>query len=276
MKSIKKSWVFVSILILVIVVLLLSLYLLTHESTTILKYSPPKVPVDITKIFPQLTESTPPSVVPEKEEEQTSEPIPLPNEINRGDSSKKQVIFTFDAGAGNQSLNVILTTLKNHNLTGTFFITGKWAEQNPKLVKQISDNGNEIFNHTYDHPDLVKTDDSLIIKELQDTEDIIEQLTGKTTKPYFRPPYGSRNTHVRQLAWDQGYRCVYWTVDALDWKETSGITKEEVKQRIYNNVTPGAIYLMHVGDNITGEILDEVFTYIEGKGYKIVPLSQGL
>ena len=33
---------------------------------------------------------------------------------------------------------------------------------------------------------------------------------------------------------------------------------------------------MHIGDNITGEILDEVFTYIENKGYKIVSLTEGI
>lgn len=274
MKSIKKSWIFVSILVLTNVFLLFSLYILTNNTTHILKYTPPRIPDDIKKIFPQYIDPNQSTVIPEKKEDEV--PTPLPNEINRGDTSKKQIIFTFDAGAGNQSLSTILSTLKKHNLIGTFFITGKWAEENPSLVKQISEDGNEIFNHTYDHPDLVTISDELIVKELQDTENILEEITGKSTKPYFRPPYGSRNTHIRQIAWDEGYQSVYWTVDALDWKETSGITKEEVKQRILENISPGTIYLMHVGDNITGEILDEVFTYIEGKGYKIVPLSEGI
>jgi len=53
-------------------------------------------------------------------------------------------------------------------------------------------------------------------------------------------------------------------------------TETQTKERIYLNLKPGAIILMHMGDNITGNILDEVFTYIENQGYKIVSLSQGL
>jgi hypothetical protein len=33
---------------------------------------------------------------------------------------------------------------------------------------------------------------------------------------------------------------------------------------------------MHVGDDITGDILDEVFTNIENQGYKIIGLNEGL
>ena len=63
-------------------------------------------------------------------------------------------------------------------------------------------------------------------------------------------------------------------LDALDWMTDK--TAEQVKQRIYSNLKNGAIILMHVGDDITGNILDEVFTYIENQGYKIVSLSEGI
>jgi peptidoglycan/xylan/chitin deacetylase (PgdA/CDA1 family) len=69
---------------------------------------------------------------------------------------------------------------------------------------------------------------------------------------------------------------VYWTVDAHDWEESTGVTASEVTDRIISNLRPGNIYLMHVGDNITGEVLDSVFTMIEDKGYKIVSLTEGL
>ena len=49
-----------------------------------------------------------------------------------------------------------------------------------------------------------------------------------------------------------------------------------MKDLIFGTLAPGNIYLMHIGDNITGAILDDVFTTIESKGYKIVSLTQGL
>ena len=99
---------------------------------------------------------------------------------------------------------------------------------------------------------------------------------GFSSRPYFRAPYGARDLQVLKVAANNGYQSVYWSVDALDWKETQGETANQVKARILSSVAPGVIYLMHVGDTITGTILDEVFTTIESRGYKIVSLTQGL
>jgi peptidoglycan/xylan/chitin deacetylase (PgdA/CDA1 family) len=208
----------------------------------------------------------------------TPEPSPSPSvvpaEIVRGNASKKQVIFTFDAGASDLSTDKILETLAKHNVKGTFFLTGKWVSQNPETTKAIASAGHEIFNHTYNHPDLKTVSDATIIKEFADTEEIIKNLTGKSTKPYFRPPYGARNAHVLEISWQQGYHSVFWTTDALDWQP--GQTAESVEKRILDNLSPGAIYLMHVGDSITGDILDQVFTKIKNQGYTITSLTQGL
>jgi peptidoglycan-N-acetylglucosamine deacetylase len=199
-----------------------------------------------------------------------------PPEINKGDTTKRQVIFTFDAGSGTQSAQQILDTLKKYNLKGTFFMTGKWMEKNPDLVKQIAAAGHEIHNHTYSHPHLTQISDAEIINELSKTEEIFHNLTGGTLKPYFRPPYGERNTHVLEIAAQQGYQSIYWTVDALDWEESTGMTAAKVKEKILTHISPGTIYLMHVGDTITGSVLDDVFQQIQAKGYDIVPLSKGL
>lgn len=207
-------------------------------------------------------------------ESQGSPQQPTPSEISRGDTSKKQVIFTFDGGAGAQSLAEILNTLQKHNVKSTFFVTGKWANANSAGLKQISSAGHEIFNHTYNHPNLTTIDDQAIKQEFQLAEQVVRNLTGKSTKPYFRPPFGARNQHVLDVAWTEGYRSVYWTIDALDWQESA--TASSVKQRILNNVAPGNIYLMHIGDDITGQVLDEVFTTIKNRGYSIVSLSTGL
>jgi peptidoglycan/xylan/chitin deacetylase (PgdA/CDA1 family) len=85
-----------------------------------------------------------------------------------------------------------------------------------------------------------------------------------------------KDARVRTVAYDAGYQSVYWTVDALDWKEVSGETNESVTRRILSHVSPGTIYLMHIGDTITGDILDAVFTEIESRGYMIVPLTKGI
>lgn len=221
--------------------------------------------------------SNQPAGLPQTSENEIATSTPafeIKGEISKGNPNKKQVIFTFDAGADNQSAAKILEIAKKHNVKITFFVTGKFAEKFPDLIKQMAADGHEIFNHTYSHPHLTQITDEQIKEELQKAEEIIRSLTGTTTKPYFRPPYGSRNAHVLAVAQNQGYQSVFWTLDALDWIVDK--TEQAVKDRIYNNLKNGSIILMHVGDNITGNILDEVFTKIENDGYKIVPLSQGI
>ena len=200
----------------------------------------------------------------------------LKPEIVWGNRTKQQVIFTFDAGAGVNSAFAILDILSSHGVIGTFFLTGKFAEQYPEIAKDMSDQGHEIFNHTYSHPDLRTVSDEKIVEEFQKTEEIISALTGKSTRPYFRPPYGGRNPHVWEVAAAEEDQSIYWTVDALDWKESEGFTDEQVKDRIFANLKPGTIYMMHIGDNITGRVLDEVLTEIKNQGYEIVPLSEGV
>jgi len=210
----------------------------------------------------------------ENEISTSSPPFVAKGEILQGNPNKKQIIFTFDGGSGINSAQKIMDVAAKHSVNLTFFSTGKFAQKYPELIKQIAAAGHEIFNHTYSHPLLTQLSDEQIEEELIKCEDIIYGLTGQTTKPYFRPPYGDRNEHVLQVASAIGYQSVYWTTDSFDWM--TGKTAQEVKQRIYDNLKPGAIFLMHVGDEITGNVLDEVFTYVENQGYKIVSLSEGL
>lgn len=202
--------------------------------------------------------------------------IAVPKEIESGNSLKKQVILTFDAGSGKDSLDVILKLLEKYNIKASFFLTGKWIEQNTKDVKQIAENGHEIFNHTYSHPDLTKLSDAQIKEELQKTEELVIKYIQTTSKPYFRPPYGARNSNVLKIAAGEGYASVYWTIDAWDWRENEGVTPEQVKLRVYDNLKPGSIYLFHVGSKTTGIVLEEIITQIRSFGYDIVPLSKGL
>jgi peptidoglycan/xylan/chitin deacetylase (PgdA/CDA1 family) len=195
-------------------------------------------------------------------------------EVSRGNPNKKQIIFTFDCGAGTSSADKVLEAAIEHNLKLTFFTTGKFAEQNPEVIKKFAAAGHEVFNHTYSHPHLTQISEDQVKEELTKADEIISGLTGTTTKPFFRPPYGNRDKHVLEIASILGFQSVYWTTDALDWE--TGRTNEQTKERIYSSLKNGGIILMHVGDDITGNILEEVFTYIEGQGYKIVSLTEGL
>jgi peptidoglycan/xylan/chitin deacetylase (PgdA/CDA1 family) len=202
-------------------------------------------------------------------------PLITDKEISRGSTEKKQVIFTFDAGSGDVSTRKILSVLKDYGVKGTFFVTGQFAERYPDLVREILAGGHEIYNHTYSHPHLTEISDEEIGDELLKMENALQKSGNTTSRPYFRPPYGDRDERVLAAAYKNGYQSVYWSVDAGDWM-AEGITAGEVKERILSNIYPGAIFLMHVGDAITGDILGEILSDIEARGFRAVSLSEGL
>lgn len=196
-------------------------------------------------------------------------------EITIGNTSKKQVALTFDAGGDVAPSSTILGILKNRGVHASWFFTGVWAQQNPALVREVANAGFDIGNHTMTHPDLTTVAGVEECKQLDQANTVISSLAGRsTTRPYFRPPYGSRNDQIRQAAATLGYRTVIWTIDTLDWQTDS--TPARILQIISDNLTPGAIILMHAGSASEAQALDSVIPFLQGKGYQLVTLTEDL
>ncbi len=67
--------------------------------------------------------------------------------------------------------------------------------------------------------------------QLSRTETIVKNITGKSTKPYFRAPYEATNQNVLNTGGNAGYTYTFhWTIDTLDWTGNSATT-------IYNRLT---------------------------------------
>ncbi len=195
-------------------------------------------------------------------------------EIAIGNTSRPRIALTFDAGGPSEPTGRILDILAKHHVHSTFFITGDWANLNPDLVRRIHNEGHEIGNHTMHHPDLRTLSDQGVCTELNQAERVISSLTGVTTRPYYRPPYGGRDTRVRTLAAQIGYRTVYWTIDTLDWQMTA--TTDSITKIVMTNIKNGAIILMHAGSQVESETLDGLMTKIEQMGYQTVTVTQVL
>lgn len=194
-----------------------------------------------------------------------------PAEIARGDSSRRHIALTFDAGASAEPLAKILAALRQANIRTTFFLTGNWAKANPDAVRQIVAAGHELANHSVSHPDFTGISDSEIIAELQTTEQIVQEIAGRSTLPYFRPPYGARDRRVLAAAWSAGFRSVYWTIDSGDWREDA--TVDGVVTTILTNAVNGAIVVEHVGSPQSAEGLPRIIAGLRENGFEIVPLS---
>jgi peptidoglycan/xylan/chitin deacetylase (PgdA/CDA1 family) len=195
-----------------------------------------------------------------------------PGEMTHSASSNR-IALTFDAGASPAPTPSILKTLKSAGLHVTFFVTGKWCEQNPELVKEIAADGHEIGNHTYSHPDLRKLSDEAIVQQLSKADELITRLTGKSSKPLFRPPFGGRDKRVLSIAGEQGYTSVYWSLDSLDAFK-KGITSQQIEDRILGRIQGGDIVLMHCGSAPTAAQLPDLISKLQQRGYEIVKASE--
>ena len=89
----------------------------------------------------------------------------------------------------------------------------------------------------------------------------------------FRPPYGSYDNAVIEVAEENGYYPVQWSVDSLDWKDY-GVDSIINTVCQHKELKPGAIILCHNGAKYTADALDQLLTGLENQGYEIVPISK--
>ncbi len=198
--------------------------------------------------------------------------------VRKGNTQRKAVALTFDAGSDAGYAGDILDALAANRIRAAFGVTGKWAEQNPDLLRRIVREGHTLINHSYDHasftgsstgkPPLSQQERR---EELDRTEALVGELAGATTKPYFRPPFGDYDDPVNADVGARGYSYnVMWTVDSFGWE---GATAQEIKDRCLSLAEPGAIYIFHVGSaSQDGPALQGVIDGLRAAGYEIVPL----
>jgi Predicted xylanase/chitin deacetylase len=182
----------------------------------------------------------------------------------------KVLSISFDAAWGGAQTPAILDILDAYDVKTTFFLVGIWVERYPELVKEMVRRGHEIGNHSTTHPEMSKISESKIREELKVTSDRVEQLTG-VRPTLFRPPYGDYNDRVVTVSRAEGYECVQWNVDSLDWKNRG--VDDLIRQATKNN-SPGDIVLFHNDSQFIVEALPAILKTYQEAGYTIIPVSQ--
>jgi peptidoglycan/xylan/chitin deacetylase (PgdA/CDA1 family) len=156
----------------------------------------------------------------------------------------------------------------------TFFLTGDTLRrpEAPDLLRQTLADGHELGNHSDTHPYFTQLTDEEIARELAAVENIVVEMTGASTKPYFRPPFGNRDARVWRAVQENGYLNIYWTYDVRDWVEDR--TTEKVYNYAIEGACNGAIVVMHVGAQETADALPAIIDKLRARGYRLVTLSE--
>jgi len=194
--------------------------------------------------------------------------------IYKVSTSSKIIALTFDDGTDGEYIQEILEILIENEVKATFFLNGSEAKSHPKLIKSLLENGNSIGNHSYSHPHFTDLSSAQMKKELNKAETVLKEMTGQSTKPYFRPPYGDYNSAVLQAVGDAGYTLtITWTIDTLDWE---GISASKITKSVLSKASPGSIVLMHAGSGAvnTPAALPNIIKGLKDKGYQFVTIPE--
>jgi peptidoglycan/xylan/chitin deacetylase (PgdA/CDA1 family) len=195
-------------------------------------------------------------------------------------ASNKIVALTFDAGANADGVSSILSTLRADHVPATFMMTGAFARDFPRKARDIVRTGELVGNHSMTHPDFTTLADAQIRAQVRNAEQKIISVTGADPWPWFRFPYGARNSRTIRVVNSTGFAAVRWTVDTLGWMGTTGgITVRKVIDRVLASLKPGDIVLMHCGSNpddhstLDADALPAMIRALRARGYSFVTLD---
>ena len=192
------------------------------------------------------------------------------------------IALTFDDGPDEKYTGKVLDILAEKSAEATFFVTGKNAIKFPTLLKRIYDEGHDVGNHTYSHPDLAERTSREIEIEINATQRVFESQLG-IHSIFFRPPFVS-STFLKELeaprivetASRLGYVTVSVSADPYDW---AGPTVRQIEERAVRRVLEnrGQIMLLHdSGGNrdATLAALPRIIDRLKQHGFRFVTLHE--
>ena len=186
-----------------------------------------------------------------------------PNPVATG----KVVALTFDDGPDPNTTRQLQKILRQNNVRATFFILGQKVAGNEEFLCELRDEGHQLANHSWSHPDLTKLTPDQVHAEVANTQQAILNATG-TLPTILRPPYGASNARVAQAA---GLPIVNWTVDTLDWQSRNPVA---ILNQVKAQVHLGAVILMHDIHQTSVDAVQSVIDYLKAEGYSFVTVNE--
>jgi len=134
---------------------------------------------------------------------------------------KKPIMITFDDTDEDQFITGA-STLKKYGFKGVYFIMtvsigrkGRINYMTTAQIKQLSDEGNTIASHTYDHKNFAQFKEADWITQIDEPTRKLEAITGKEVK-YFAFPYGVfKSAYLHKLK-EHGFKAAFILSTARD------------------------------------------------------------
>lgn len=197
-------------------------------------------------------------------------PIPKFPMVSFGDvdKDKPMIALTFDDGAAKSTIT-ILDLLEEYGGRATFFVVGNRVKGNADILKRAASLNCEIANHTWSHKQLTTLSEQQIRDELTKTSDAIKEYVGVDCV-LLRPPYGSVNKNVKEVAISLNMPIALWCVDTLDWKTKNA---QSTYDTIMKEAKDGDIILCHDLQPSTAEAMKKAIPELSKK-FQLVTVSE--
>lgn len=170
-----------------------------------------------------------------------------------------------------------LEQLAERGARATFFVQGRWAASNPALARRIVADGHLVGNHSKSHAPMDMLTDEGIASSLSEAEQMIEESSGVSPRPWFRCPYGDGADDPRVLGAIEraGYRHVGWDIDTTDWEP--GRTPADMIVTVLDGLRThgdGAVVLMHSWPDVTAAVIGDVVDHLRQEGANLVGVDE--
>ncbi|MEE4177678.1 MAG: polysaccharide deacetylase family protein [Bacteroides sp.] len=184
-------------------------------------------------------------------------------------TEEKKIFLTFDDGPTPEVTDKILKILRDHQAKATFFILGKNAQDNPRLIEAIHTGGHTLGSHGWDHLNGWKT-----------PLDLYAENAGRFPMPHkeplFRPPYGCITpAQIRDLR-KRGFKIVMWSVLSRDYEPS--LDQEKAFNKIVSLTRKGSILVFHDSVKAASNclaLLPRVLEHFAARGFAFEAMASG-
>ena len=208
-------------------------------------------------------------------------PIPSPRpgrpvQVSRLPGGTNGMALTIDDGYNAATVSAYVTFCQDTGIPITFNPNGcyaaEWAPHAAVLRPLIAAGQVQIGNHTLHHLNLTRLTGQQVREEIQRNEQWVQDTFGVTSRPWFRPPYGSHTRRTDEIAGELGFtRILLWNGSFGDSEVLSAGTLLKLARRY---LRPGVVLLGHANHPTVTRLYGQIVELIRARDLAPQTLDQ--